>query len=198
MTLTSVDDPPPVTVHRFTVEKYHRLGEAGILEEDDRVELLEGWIVPKMEHSPQHDIAIELVDAALRPLLPEDWRLRIQSSLTTADSEPEPDLAIVRGSARDRSARHPSAADVGLVIEVADSSLARDRGTKLRVYARAGVERYWIVNLDARQIEVHEGPSTGADEPQYRVRRIYREEDRVPFALEGAPAIEIPVADFLP
>jgi hypothetical protein len=115
------------------------MGELAILTEDDRVELLEGWIVPKTVHNPPHDTTIELIDAALRPVLPKGYRLRIQSSITTADSEPEPDLAVVRGRARDHAARHPVPEETDIVIEVAGASLSRDRGTKLRLYARAEI-----------------------------------------------------------
>ena len=80
------------------VEEYQRLVEAGILTESDRVELLEGWIVPKLTRKPPHDCAIELVAAALQALLPPGWRLRIQSAVETADSQPEPDVAVVYGS----------------------------------------------------------------------------------------------------
>ncbi|MBI4612325.1 MAG: Uma2 family endonuclease [Planctomycetes bacterium] len=190
--------PPPVSVHRFTVDQYHRLGELGILVEDDRVELLAGWIVPKMVHNPQHDAAIQLLDEAIRRLLPNGWRLRIQSSLTTADSEPEPDLAVVRGPARGYLSRHPSAEDTALVIEVADSSLARDRGTKLRVYAGARIETYWIVNLVARQVEVHREPSGGEPEPIFRSCRVYSVGEKVPLLIDGRVLAEILVEDILP
>src|SRR5947207_2591394 len=103
----NVFDPPPVPVHRFTVEEYHRLIEHGVLTEDDRVELLEGWIVPKMTHNPPHDATIQIVDEQLRPLLRRGWMLRIQSAITLIDSEPEPDLAIVRGNSRTFLQGHP-------------------------------------------------------------------------------------------
>src|SRR5262245_37650542 len=99
--------PPPVPVRRFTVAEYRRLAETEILADDDPGELLEGWIVPKMVHNPPQDNAVELADEALRLRLPAGWHLRVQSTIHTADSEPEPDLAIVRGSARSRAGRHP-------------------------------------------------------------------------------------------
>jgi hypothetical protein len=80
----------PFPVWRFTVEEYHRLAESGVLEEDHAVELLEGWIVPKMIHNPPHDAAVELAQAAVSARLPQGWRPRIQSAITTSDSEPEP------------------------------------------------------------------------------------------------------------
>ena len=90
---------PPVPVRRFTVDEYHQMIRAGILGEDDNVELLEGWIVPKMPRNPAHDALIAWVhNRVLAPRLREGWYCRGQSAITTPDSEPEPDLAVIRGS----------------------------------------------------------------------------------------------------
>lgn len=151
----------------FTVEEYHRMGEAGVLTEDDRVELLEGRIVTKMNHNPQHDAVVELVDETISRLLPRGFRVRIQSSVTTLDSEPEPDAAVVRGSIRDRLTRHPGPSDTALVVEVSETSLRRDRA-KRRLYARAGIAVYWIVNLIDSQLEVYTEPTGQDASPQYR------------------------------
>lgn len=165
--------PPPLPVRRFTVDEYARLGESCILTEDDAVELLEGWIVPKMVRNPRHDNAVELCDEALRAVVPAAWRVRVQSAIQTSDSQPEPDLAVVRGSARARTGRHPRPDDLALVVEVADTSLDRDRGEKARIYARALIAVYWIVNLVDRQIEVYGDPSGPTAEPCYRRREIH-------------------------
>ena len=131
---------PPVPVRRFTVEEYHQMIQAGILGEDDDVELLEGWIVPEMPRNPAHDALIAWVhNRVLAPRLREGWFCRGQSAITTPDSEPEPDLALIRGSERDYLSRHPGPADTALAVEVADSSLSRDRSIKARIYAAAGV-----------------------------------------------------------
>ena len=164
--------PPPVPVRRFTVDEYRRLGASGILAEDDAVELLEGWIVPKMVHNPPHDNAVELTDEVLRAHLPPGFSLRVQSAIDTNDSEPEPDLAIVRGLARTRLGRHPRPDEVVLVVEVADTSLDRDRGAKARIYARAGIPVYWIVNVVDRQLEVYEAP-VATIEPTYREHHVH-------------------------
>jgi Uma2 family endonuclease len=193
-----IDVPPPVPVRRFTVPEYRRLGETGILTEDDRVELLEGWVVPKMVHNPPHDLAIELVDDALRPKLPSGFRLRIQSSITTSDSEPEPDLCVVKGAPRSRKKRHPAPDDVALVIEIADTSLATDRTTKARLYARARIASYWIVNLVDRQVEVHRGPGGRRGSEGYRHRRVARPGERVAVVVGGRTIASILVEDLLP
>src|SRR5579862_683488 len=131
--------PPPYPIWRLSVNDYHRLIEFGILGEDDRVELLEGCIVPKMAHNPPHDGTIHIISKRLRKWLPEKWEIRIHSAITASESEPEPDLAIVRDQEREYLTRHPGPGDIGLVVEVAESSLAQDRNEKARVYARSEI-----------------------------------------------------------
>src|SRR5262249_16346423 len=118
--------PPPYPIYKFSVDDYHRMIQAGILTEDDPVELLEGGIVPKRPRNPPHDGTIQIAVEVIRQRLPAGWQVRVQSAITTADSEPEPDLAVVRGDTRTYLARHPGPADIGLLIEVANT-LARDR-----------------------------------------------------------------------
>src|SRR5690242_8549294 len=113
--------PPPL--YRFTVKQYQRMIETGVLTENDRVELLEGWIVDKMPHNPPHDGTINRINRRLLPLLPEGWLLRVQSAITLTRSEPEPDLAIVRGPEEIYFKRHPMPRDIALLIEVADTTL---------------------------------------------------------------------------
>lgn len=188
-------EQPPLPARRFTVEEYHRMGEAGILTEADRVELLEGWIVEKMIHRPPHDAVIELTDAALRAVLPPAWRVRIQSAITTEDSEPEPDLVVVSGPIRERLARHPQPAEIGLVVEVSETSLARDRA-KARLYARAGIATYWIVNLVDSQVEVYYRPDQSA--AIYQAETCYRRGDWVPVMIGGEQVGAFAVPDVLP
>ncbi len=187
----------PFPVRRFTVDEYHRLGEAGVLTEDDRVELLEGLIVTKMIHNPPHDTSLALTDSSIRGLLPAGWHTRVQSAITTDDSEPEPDVAVVRGSIRDYATRHPGPGDIGLLVEVAESSLGRDR-KKCRLYARAGIAAYWIINLVDRQIEVFGNPTGPVAEPAYRDSKTYRAGQSVPLVIGGQSLGEIPVNDLLP
>lgn len=189
--------PPPFPVRRFTVEEYRRLGESGVLGEDDRVELLEGWIVPKMIHNPPHDAAVELAQAALQARLPAGWRLRIQSAIAMPDSEPEPDLAVVRGSIRDHARRHPEPHEIALVVEVAASSLPLDRA-KGRLYARVGVPMYWIINLAEGRVEVYAEPTGPASSPAYGRQSVFAAGDLVPVTIAGQEAAGVPVADLLP
>ncbi|SRR5579883_1371207 len=190
---------PPLPVRRFTVDEYHQMIQAGILGEDDDVELLEGWIVPKMPRNPPHDTMISIVmDDILTPRLPGGYHCRGQSAITTADSEPEPDIAVVRGPKRDYLARHPGPADMALVVEVSDSSLSRDRTHKARIFARASVPVYWIINLVDRQVEVFTDPTGPDPAPAYRARQVYRAGDLVPFVVDGRELGPIPAQDLLP
>src|SRR5262245_39077842 len=137
------DDP----VWRMSVEQYHAMIHAGILTEEDPVELLEGLLIAKMSKNPAHSTAKRLLLQALLRTLPPGWFVDEQEPITTPDSEPEPDLAVTRGTPRDYQDRHPGPQDVALVIEIADATLKRDRGRKKRLYARAFIREYWIVNL---------------------------------------------------
>jgi hypothetical protein len=188
----------PYPVRRFTVDEYHQMAAAGVLCGEDRVELLEGWITPKMmTHNPLHDGSIDLLDEALRQWLPTGWRIRTQSAISTVDSEPEPDLVVVRGSSRDFLERHPGPDLIGLVVEVADSSLDRDRN-KRRLYARASIPIYWILNLVDRQLEVYRQPSGPVAEPAYREATVHNPGDTATVVIGGQPRGKVAVADLLP
>jgi Uma2 family endonuclease len=183
---------------RFTVAEYHKLIEIGLLTENDDLELLDGYLVEKMSRNPPHDGTIQLVDDALSALLPAGWRVRVHSAVTLSASEPEPDVTVVRGDKRTYLTRHPGASDVGLVVEVSDSSLDSDRDDKIPIYARDGIPVYWIVNLVDRQIEVHEQPSGASPSPSYGSRRTFKPGDAVPVVLGGTNLGTIPVVDLLP
>jgi hypothetical protein len=200
--MSRVQTTPPFgsyhSMRRFTVDEYHRMIDAGILDETDRVELLEGSVVVKMPRNPPHDGTIQIARKRLTPVLGPGWDLRIQSAVTLADSEPGPDLAVVRGDERTYLSRHPGPADVGLVVEVADSSLPRDRVDKGRLYARAGIVVYWVVNLVDRQVEVYSRPSGPTAAPVYGQRQDHRPGSSVPLLLDGTLVGLIAVADLLP
>src|SRR4051794_9689051 len=123
----------PLPVYRLSVEQYHAMIRHGILTDDDPVELLEGILVQQMGKNPPHTFATQFIRDELPPMMPAGlWFVSDQEPITTTDSEPEPDVFIVRGRRRDYLAqdRHPGPADMGLVIEVSESTLATDRGTK--------------------------------------------------------------------
>jgi len=149
---------PNVPIWRMSVENYHQMIQAGILKDGDPLELLQGWLVPKMQKSPRHIYVASQLEQYIRPRLPVGWSLFLQGPITLSDSEPEPDLTVVRGGLRDFSDRHPEPSEIAIVIEVAHSTLEYDRGLKLQVYANAGIEQYWIVNLLNEQIESYTLP----------------------------------------
>jgi Uma2 family endonuclease len=117
--------------------------------------------------------------------------------VTLATSEPEPDAAVVRGGLRDYPDRHPGASDVILVVEVADASLERDQTLKKRIYAKAGIPVYWIVNLLERRLEVHRDPSGPSESPGYRTHEDLGPEDHVRLVIDGKEVARIAVADLL-
>jgi Uma2 family endonuclease len=187
---------PPV--RRFTVDQYHRMIETGILGENDRVELLDGWIIEKSPIGPPHMTCVRLIVAILQEQLPAGWHARMQGPITLATSEPEPDITVVRGAIRDYRDRHSGAGDVGLLIEVADASLQFDRVQKRVQYAIAGIAQYWIVNLVDRCVELHRGPARGDRGIDYQDRQIVKADGTVELILDGQHVGSIVVADILP
>ena len=184
-------------LYRFTVKQYERMTELGILTPDDRVELLEGWVVQKMPQYPPHAVAVELARDCLRAALPAGWHSREQKPLSLPDSQPEPDLAVVSGSVRDYARRHPRLREVALIIEVADTTVATDRDYKGPLYANVRIPVYWVVNLVESRVEVYTQPR-GGTAPGYRGRRDYGNGDSVPLTVTGRDLGLIAVRDLLP
>jgi hypothetical protein len=170
----------------------------GILTEDDRVELLEGWIVPKMAHNPPHDVTVDQAQETLRARLPAGWRIRVQSAITTEDSEPEPDIVVVPGPVTRYVTRHPEPQDIGLLVEVSDANLQRDRNEKSRLYARARIGCYWIINIPDQQVEVFTDPTGPDADPHYRQNQVYDIHATVPLILDGQERGPIPVQELFP
>jgi Uma2 family endonuclease len=182
--------------YRFTVVQYHRMIDAGFFV-DVRCELLEGLVVEKVTHNPPHSAAITALQRRLSRHLGDEWLLRIQCAITLADSEPEPDLAIVKDSEDFYAQHHPYPQDVALVVEVSDASLRQDRIRKMRLYAAARLPVYWIVNLVDRQVEVYTRPRAGRS-PEYRQRQDYRSGATVPVVLAGREVARLRVRELLP
>lgn len=143
---------PPLPLRRFSVAQYRQLGELGVLTPEDKVELLEGWIVEKMNQRPVHGYLVGLLSEWFQSRLPGGFIVRCQLPITTQRSEPEPDIAIVSGAHQDYRDSHPAGSDCRLLIEVADTSIEKDRA-KAAIYHSAGVEEYWIVNIGSQCIE---------------------------------------------
>ncbi|HVC99062.1 MAG TPA: Uma2 family endonuclease [Pirellulales bacterium] len=191
---------PPTAPYRFSVEQYHRMIADGLLAADDRVELLEGRVYHLPPIGPEHAYTVNSGTDVFARLLPAGWHARSQQPITLADSEPLPDLAVIRGRLQDYRRRHPIAADVGLVIEVADSSLRSDRMLKLAIYAAAGIPEYWIVNLVDRQVEVNTKPEPAGRRraARYAKRRVVGEKGTLTVSLDGNSIGTLAVADLLP
>lgn len=190
--------PPPEPIKRFSVDEYHAIIRAGIFNEDDSIELLEGWLVEKMPKKPPHSVATGLLSDALTPMLPGGWHVISQEPITTGDSEPEPDIGAIRGKRRDYVDAHPQPKDIGLIVEVADTTLARDRGVKKTIYARAGIPIYWIVNLVDRCVEVYSDPTGPGKNPDYRQKQIFGPKDSVAVVLDCEEIGRLKVKHLLP
>ena len=189
--------PSPEPMFRLSVQQYHAMIDAGVLTGDDPVELLEGLLVAKPRKSPRHSVVTRRLTTALDGLLPTGWHFVAQGAVTLSDGEPEPDGMIVRRTPVDYSERHPGASDVAIVIEVADTTIRRDRGIKLRSYARAGIPVYWIFDLASDAVEIYRGPTTDWREPAYRDREIATMTDVLRVDVEGQTVATIPVKDLI-
>ncbi len=180
---------------RISVAKYEAMVASGAFTKADRFELIEGNLVEKMTKNPPHSVVVGLCQNAIDRALPPGWHTRPEQpvSIPNRDSEPEPDVAVVRGQIRDYLDNHPGPADIGLIVEVADSSLADDRAMAA-TYGGGGIPAYWIVNVAGRQLEVYGNPVEGA----YPAPRILGEADSVDLVIDGLVVGTIAVADLFP
>ena len=192
------DDRAPGSHYRLSVDQYRAMAEQGILTKDDRIELLEGWLIAKMGKNPPHMVAKNLTRNALAAIMPAQWFVTTEDPVISVDSEPEPDIAIVRGFIRDYLDRTPGPRDVALVVEVAESSLSRDRSRKKRLYARSEFAVYWIINLVNRRIEVYSRPTGPTRKPDYLGRQDFGPDDLIPLVIDGHEVARIAVRDLLP
>jgi Uma2 family endonuclease len=193
---TLKQDLPNELLWRMSIDKYHDMIRLGILTEDDPVELLEGWLVEKMPRNPIHTFLTERTRELIEKYLPIGFFVNVQQSITTRDSEPEPDIAVIKGKREDYLRHHPFPKDCVLVIEVSDSSLKHDQGTKQRIYAVAGIAVYWIINLPERHLEVYTQPSE--EQGMYKQRQIYALNDTVPLVLEGQMITHLVIRNIFP
>ena len=177
--------------YRWTREVYDRAVEAGIFGAGDRIELIDGEIVTMTPQGSRHAAVATRVAARLAAAFGARCHVRTQMPLAAgADSEPEPDVAVVEGNDFDYLDAHPATAL--LVVEVSDDSLRHDRSAKQRLYARCGIPEYWIVAIPDARLEVYRDPAGDS----YRTMRPLRAGDTV--APLDQPAATIAVADLLP
>jgi Uma2 family endonuclease len=178
--------------HRFTVPEYDRMIDAGILKEDARVELIRGEIVAKMPIGDAHIATVNRLNRLFVRAVGDSAIVSIQNPVRLADSEPEPDVTLLRPRDDFYASGKPGAADVLLLIEVAESSLEHDRQDKAPLYAENGIVEYWIVNLVDRCLEVHRGPQPNGT---YADVRTLRPDDRIESTTLGG--VSVAVADLV-
>jgi Uma2 family endonuclease len=148
------------TQHRFSVKDYYRMAETGVLRPDARVELLDGKIIDMSPIGPFHGGVTDYLNEIFTAASKGRWRTRVQNSLRLDDhSEPQPDLVLAKPAMDFYRRRHPQAADVFLLVEVSDSTIAADQEDKLPAYGRAGVPEVWIVNLNELTVEIYREPN---------------------------------------
>jgi Uma2 family endonuclease len=196
-TLAATPAAAPISteLYRFNVDQYEGMTKAGILTADDRVELINGYVVTKMPNGPEHIWAVASVEELLRALIETTWCLRKEDPARIPTlNEPEPDLVIARGPRARYLTRHPEPGEIALIIEVSDTTYHRDRDEKYPAYAKGGIPVYWIVNLAKRQIEVYTDPGPEG----YRTRVDFVAGQSVPVVIDGQPIGALAVDDILP
>jgi Uma2 family endonuclease len=148
------------SIHRFTVDEYHRLSETGILHEDDNVELIEGRIINMVPIGSRHASCVKRLVALLVGKLQKRAIVSVQDPVDLNEkSEPETDIAILKWRDDFYKDKHPSPQDILLIIEVADASLEYDKFTKTQLYAKSGIQEVWLINLLENTIEIYRSPS---------------------------------------
>lgn len=173
----------PTVRRQFTVDEYHRMAEAGILTEDDRIELIAGELITMSPIGTRHAACVKRLNRLLGRALGASVLISVQDPIRLGDdSEPQPDLAVLRPRPDDYARGHPTASDVLLLIEVADTSQRYDREVKVPLYARAGIPEIWLVDLAAETVERYAEPANGT----YRlVEQIRRGQTLTPTTLPG-------------
>jgi Uma2 family endonuclease len=177
----------------WTVDEYHQMIETGILDEDDRVELLEGEIIEMSPQIPLHAATTHSASDYLRNLLAGRVAIRIQSPITLRpNSEPEPDIAIVSIDPGRYFDHHPTPDEIFLVVEVANTTLRKDRGQKVRVYAHANIPEYWILDVYERRVYVFRNPGNEGYQEE-----IILNESAI-FSMVAFPEISVSVGELFP
>jgi Uma2 family endonuclease len=180
---------------RLTVDQYDHMVSVGILPETNRLELVEGRIVEKARQTPPQVFSSESCREALADLVPAGWHVRCQNPVRvpSRDSEPEPDISVVRGAIRVYETRHPGPEDVALVVEVVRWDVDKERRLDA-TYGGGSIPVYWIVNVADRQLEVYANPIAGA----YSAPTVLDETESVALVIDGQVVGRIAVAELLP
>ena len=188
----------PIPRRDLGVDEYRQKAALGELGESSPEELLEGNSVPKERQSLRHEASLDALQQLFKVMLPEGMHARIQQPLDLGDSKPEPDVAVVRNTLDNYATRHPVATEVSMIVEVADASLVKDRRLKARIYSRAGILTYWLLNVMDSQLEVFTNPSGPVPMPGYQEHRTYRIEDRISLVIGLNDLGTIRIGDLIP
>ena len=190
------DSSPNDRPYRFTVDDFHRMIDLDFFPDEARVGLWEGQVYEEMAKNHPHSFSWTGLNAALFPLLPVGWSLWAECTVAIArDKAPLPDLLVLRGDREVYRHRRPEAADIGLLVEVADTSLKIDTGGKLAAYAGANIPVYWVVNLKDGVIHVYSDPI--AAENRYASTEIIPAGESIPLVLDGQHVAMIPASSIL-
>ena len=156
----------------FTIDEYHRLVDLGFFTENDRIELIRGEIVEMAPKRTPHSVCNSLLWKQLYELVGKQAEIRVQEPITlSSNSEPEPDVVIAKKKDDNYLAAHPTVEDIILIIEISDSTLKYDREIKLSLYAEAGINNYWIINLVDHNLEVYRNPFS-SDKNQFGETKV--------------------------
>jgi Uma2 family endonuclease len=192
-TVTEAEQELEPQIHLWSIADYHQMIEAGVLDEDDRVELLEGKIVCMSPQRPFHAASVQRSANYLYEMLRNKAYIRAQLPVILGnDSEPEPDIAVVRLENHEYSFRHPEAPDIYLLIEVADWTISKDRKQKARIYGKNQVLEYWILDIQKRQVYVFRQPEDGT----YREELTLSSNDSL--AMQAFPDVAIALDALFP
>ena len=176
----------------WTVEQYEDMIAKGILTEADKVELLYGRIITKMPVGERHTYCVRELNLAMTDRYRDIYLCQQEQPIVLAPyDEPEPDYALIRQADDRYRRRKPTGADVVLVVEVAESSYDRDRGSKWKLYATHAIPEYWIVNLEAERIEVYTDPDSSRGE--YRSEQSFTQQDKINSVIG-----EVLLSEFIP
>ncbi len=174
-----------LTRRRFAVSEYHQMAQAGILGEDDRVELIDGEVTQMTPIGRRHAACVDRMTTLFVKTFGDDAQVRVQNPVVLGEyTEPQPDLALLRPRPDFYSSGHPNPEDILLLVEVAETSAETDRRVKVPLYARSGIQEFWLVDLEEDTVTVHRDPTPSG---YGTVRVVGRGEEVAPVAFPGRP-----------
>ncbi len=185
---------------RVSRDMFAAMIQAGVIREGERVQLIDGELFQMAAMNDPHWTVLNHLLNLLPRTLPTGWSITCQSPIIVDEfGEPEPDIAVIRGTPRERKSK-PKAADAALVIEVTDTTLGFDRGRKQIAYSEAGISEYWILNIIDRVVEVRTDPRprSGDSRGTYATIHTYRGDEQVPLRLDGQAIADFPVTELMP